>query len=98
MSQLSQPPPQRFSAHVHGRVQGVGYRVFVDSKARALGLAGSVRNLRAGGVWVEAEGPREHLDALLTALRKGPPAARVQRVDVTWETPRGVTHFEIGSS
>ena len=94
---MSPPPTQRFSAHVHGRVQGVGYRMFVNEWAHSLGLAGSVRNLPAGGVWVEAEGPRKNLDTLLEALRTGPPAARVERMDVSWEPPRGGTRFEIGS-
>ena len=87
---------ERFTAHVQGRVQGVGFRTFVVFRARTLGVAGSVRNLPDGGVWVEAEGDRVRLDALLEALREGPPAARVEGVAVTWRDPVGAKGFEIG--
>jgi acylphosphatase len=86
---------ERFSAHVHGRVQGVGFRVFVYHAAQEIGIAGSVRNGRDGGVEVEAEGPRDRLDRLLHELRAGPPAARVDRVTVKWSEPQGLTGFTI---
>jgi acylphosphatase len=89
---------ERFTAHVQGRVQGVGFRAFVVARARALGLAGSVRNLPNGGVWVEAEGARGRLDTLLRELHAGPPAARVDAVAVTWREPAGAKEFEIGWS
>jgi acylphosphatase len=88
----------RFTAHVQGGVQGVGFRAFVVARARALGLSGSVRNLANGGVWVEAEGFREPLDRLLAELRVGPPAARVEHVSVTWREPTGDRGFDIGWS
>ncbi|HZE18777.1 MAG TPA: acylphosphatase [Candidatus Angelobacter sp.] len=86
---------ERLVAHVHGRVQGVGFRVFVYDVARDLGVSGSVKNCRDGSVRVEAEGPRDLLDRLLLALRAGPPAARVERVTEAWSEPRGVTRFTI---
>ncbi|HEY7728417.1 MAG TPA: acylphosphatase [Candidatus Eisenbacteria bacterium] len=95
---MSPSSEERFTAHVRGRVQGVGFRSFVVVRARALGLAGSVRNLPNGGVWVEAEGPRERLDRLLVDLRQGPPAARVTGVEVAWREPVGGKGFEIGWS
>ncbi len=91
-------PVERLTAHIQGRVQGVGFRAFVVSRARALGLAGSVRNLAGGGVWVEAEGTRDKLNLLLTELRKGPAAASVERVSVTWREPTGGRGFDIGWS
>ena len=91
-------PVGRFVAHVQGRVQGVGFRSFVVIRARALGLAGTVRNLPDGGVWVEAEGTRDKLESLLGALRTGPPSARVSHVQVSWREPLGDSGFEIGWS
>jgi acylphosphatase len=85
----------RFSAHVQGRVQGVGFRAFVYDAAQELGVAGSVRNTRTGGVAVEAEGPRDRLDRLLSRIRSGPPAARVEQVSVSWGEPEGLTRFTI---
>ena len=92
---MMQSSHERLVAHVHGRVQGVGFRVFVYDVARDLGVSGSVKNCRDGSVWVEAEGPRDLLDRLLLALRAGPPAARVERVTEAWSEPRGVTRFTI---
>jgi acylphosphatase len=63
-------------------VQGVGFRWFVARLARELGLRGSARNLRDGRVEVTAAGDEEHLARLEAALRTGPPAARVDSVDV----------------
>jgi len=85
----------RFVASVEGRVQGVGYRLFVRSRAEKLHLAGSVRNMPNQSVRVEAEGSKEALTALIADLREGPPGARVQRVDVQWVPPTGATHFRI---
>lgn len=77
-------------AVVHGRVQGVYFRAFVQDRARALGLAGYVKN-RAGGrsVEVRAEGEKEKLEELLNYLRTGPSRAHVDRVDVEWSDYQG---------
>ena len=64
-----------------GRVQGVGFRWFVLSEARRLGLAGWVRNNDDGSVELEAEGPASHIAALRARVAEGPPAARVDRVE-----------------
>ncbi len=66
---------------VRGRVQGVGFRWFVEREARALGVAGWVRNNSDSSVEVFAIGTHaQHLD-LRTRLQKGPRAARVDRVE-----------------
>lgn len=65
---------------VEGRVQGVGFRDYVQRRASLLGLTGYVMNLKDGRVRVHAEGPREALEALQRDLEKGPPLSRVERV------------------
>jgi acylphosphatase len=75
---------------VRGRVQGVGFRDFVEVRARALGLAGYVRNLEDGrSVEVVAEGPRDKLDRFIGTLHSGPGMSRVDTVDVAWTQPSG---------
>jgi len=54
-----------------------------------LGLSGWVRNLPDGRVEVVAEGPTDKLGTLISWCRQGPPAARVDGVDVTYEEPKG---------
>ena len=65
---------------VYGRVQGVGFRWFVDREARILGLAGWVRNNPDGNVEVLASGTSEQLAKLKTKLKQGPRASRVDEV------------------
>jgi acylphosphatase len=65
---------------VSGRVQGVGFRWFVEHEARQLGLAGWVRNNMDGTVEVMAQGTAQQLAALSRKLQQGPRAARVDNV------------------
>ena len=74
----------RLHATVEGRVQGVGYRYFVQETAELLGLSGWVRNRWNGDVEVVAEGERPTLEKLITALQRGPRAAYVSRVTPEW--------------
>jgi acylphosphatase len=79
-----------FHATATGIVQGVYFRAFVEEHARALGLTGYVRNVAwSGGVEVEAEGDKARLEQLVEYLHQGPPAARVDKVDVRWGTYGG---------
>ena len=87
---------EQLHAVVEGRVQAVGFRVFVYEQAQALNLTGWVRNLRSGSVEVLAEGPPTNLAALLERIRKGPRGALVTNVSVEWDTAKGdFNTFEI---
>jgi acylphosphatase len=66
---------------VRGRVQGVGFRWFVEREAHMLGIAGWVRNNSDGSVEVLAVGNRDQLIGLRSRLRQGPRAARVDSVE-----------------
>jgi acylphosphatase len=66
---------------IRGRVQGVGYRDWTAATARAYGLDGWVRNLRDGGVEALLAGDAAAIAAMLAACRRGPPLARVDRID-----------------
>ena len=68
---------------VRGRVQGVGFRWFVEREAHILGIAGWVRNNHDGSVEVLAQGTRDQLSGLHSRLREGPRAARVDSVEVS---------------
>src|SRR3954467_709626 len=65
---------------VKGRVQGVGFRFYVEREARTLGIAGWVRNNVDGAVEVLATGTQAQHAALRTKLHQGPRAARVDDV------------------
>jgi acylphosphatase len=66
---------------VSGGVQGVGFRYFVERTAASLGVNGYVRNLFDGRVEVYAIGNAEQMNALRTALRRGPRMASVENVE-----------------
>ena len=81
---------------VRGRVQGVGFRWFVEREARTLGIAGWVRNNADSSVEVLAMGTREQLSALRGRLREGPRAARVDEVEEFEDQPvSGLKTFRI---
>ncbi len=81
---------------VRGRVQGVGFRWFVEREARILGVVGWVRNNADGAVEVLAQGTREQLSGLRTRLQQGPRAARVDDVDESEANlTQGLTTFRI---
>ena len=87
MSQQDRNNIQELHAWVSGQVQGVGYRYFVINKALSLGLRGHVRNDNTGDVEVLAQGTRPALERLLALLWRGPSAAQVSQVRVTWGQP-----------
>ncbi len=67
---------------IHGRVQGVGFRASLAWEAKREGVAGWVRNRRDGTVEAMLCGSDEAVAATIAWLRRGPPGARVDRVEV----------------
>lgn len=68
---------------VKGRVQGVGFRWFVVRNAGELGVTGTVRNQGDGTVEAILQSDSEtSVKTLIDRIREGPPAARVENVDV----------------
>ena len=85
-----------FDAIVSGRVQGVGFRYFVQRTAQQLQLEGYARNLPDGTVEVAAQGDRKALDNLVAELNRGPGFSRVENVLTTWlDQDRGFRGFTI---
>jgi acylphosphatase len=66
---------------IRGRVQGVGYRAWVEVTALELGVEGWVRNSRDGAVEALFAGPEEVVLTIIELCRDGPPAAHVEAVD-----------------
>lgn len=75
--------------YVRGRVQGVFFRQFTKNAAQELGIGGYARNLPDGCVQVLAEGPKGSVEAFVQRLRRGPPMARVDSLEVEWKEPSG---------
>src|ERR1700687_3978593 len=81
---------------VRGRVQGVGFRWFVEREAHILRISGWGRNNGDGRVEVPAQGAREQHSGLRSRLREGPRAARVDAVEESEARPTaGVSSFRI---
>lgn len=84
-----EPITERLHASLNGRVQGVGFRAFVDYSANQLNLKGWVRNRWDGSVEVLAEGERSTLEEFLVLLRSGPRAANVTDLRFEWQPASG---------
>jgi acylphosphatase len=72
----------RVAVIVRGRVQGVAFRHYTCRRAQELGVTGWVRNLPDGAVEGLFEGDDGAVAALVEWCRSGPPAARVERLDI----------------
>ena len=70
-----------YKIHIRGRVQGVGFRHSAAGEARYRGIKGFVKNLPDGSVYIEAEGPREQLNAFVEWCKKGPGFGFVESVN-----------------
>ncbi|MBI2820527.1 MAG: acylphosphatase [Acidobacteria bacterium] len=84
--------------YVEGRVQGVGFRFFVEDEANRLGLCGYVRNLYDGRVEVYALGEEVSLERLRSRLEQGPPGSRVERVMEREAPQKSYRDFSIAAS
>jgi acylphosphatase len=76
------PAPVTRRLVVSGRVQGVGYRAFLTREARAAGVAGWVRNRRDGTVEAVVQGNADAVERVIARARLGPPAGRVDDLQV----------------
>ena len=76
---------------ISGRVQGVGFRFFVESAAMREGIHGWVQNRPDGRVEIAAEGDAEAVERFERNLRQGPRGARVDDVEVDDQVPGGQT-------
>lgn len=72
---------------IGGRVQGVGYRDWLIQQARRNGISGWVRNRADGTVEALLAGEEDALNAVLTACRRGPPLARVEKIEEQFAEP-----------
>ena len=86
---------RRVRVKISGLVQGVFYRAACADLAERLGLAGSIRNTPCGVVEAVFEGDEGRVDDMLVWCRKGPPHARVDRLEVVEEVPTGAEGFRI---
>jgi acylphosphatase len=80
---------QRLHAWVEGHVQGVGFRYFVRESISSLSITGWVRNLHDGRVELIAEGSRDNLEKLLSAVNQGPRGSHVINVRTEWGIASG---------
>jgi len=70
----------QYEITVTGRVQGVGYRYFVQKRANEFDIKGWVKNTSDGGVLVMAQGEEKDAETFMDYLRTGPALARVKQL------------------
>ena len=86
---------KRVHIFISGRVQGVLFRAHTQKRAQGFGLFGWVRNLPDGRVEIVAEGEEAAISSLIEWAHRGPPAARVENLQVEWSSPQGEREFHI---
>ncbi len=86
---------RHFQIHVHGRVQGVGFRYAAMKKARSLQLKGWVENRPDGTVGTAVEGDEKNCLEYIRWCRKGPGYGWVERIEVKEAEPFGYSDFRI---
>ena len=81
---------------ITGKVQGVGFRFFVQQQVQELGITGWVSNKSNGDVEALAQGDKEDLDQFIAKVKEGPSFSRVDDVILNWEDGQeNYTSFEI---
>lgn len=87
---------KRVGVLVNGRVQGVGYRMFVRDLANQYAVAGWVKNLADGSVEAEIEGESGAVDKMIQGLyARDSYVIQVDQIIITEQAPAGTSEFEI---
>ncbi len=86
---------KRAHVRIYGKVQGVWFRAHTKEMAEKLDIKGWVRNVPDGSVEAVFEGDDEKVEKIIKWCHRGPPLARVERVEVEYEEPKGEERFEI---
>jgi acylphosphatase len=94
-SMTKNKPSIRVRLRIEGRVQGVGFRAFVEREAVSRGIAGWVRNRRDGGVEAVLSGDQDQIDQIIDRCRAGPRGSRADMVKVMDEDGPVVDGFEV---
>jgi acylphosphatase len=89
------PDDKTVRLKITGRVQGVGFRDWISSKAHEHGLKGWVRNRRDGSVEVLLSGMPDLVDLFVYEAQRGPPAAKVNAIDEEPSTEKAPAAFEV---
>jgi acylphosphatase len=92
---MNQGPLRSVRIRISGRVQGVGFRAWMEDEAMVLGLAGWVRNRRDGSVEAVVSGAPEQVEEMIARCHRGPRAARVSEVAVVASDEVGYSRFEV---
>ena len=74
---------------ISGFVQGIGYRSWVRSRARSLGLTGWINNLENGSVETVFQGEEEKIKEMIKLCKEGPPMAEVENIEIQWDQING---------
>ncbi len=86
---------KRAHVKIYGKVQGVWFRAHTKEMAEKLGIKGWVRNVPDGSVEAVFEGEEENLEEMIRWCHHGPPLARVTKVEIKYEEPKGEKEFRI---
>ena len=79
---------------VSGQVQGVFFRISAKEQADKLNITGFAKNEEDGSVYIEAEGSLENINKFLDWCHKGPPLAKIEKVEITESKLKNFSDFK----
>lgn len=85
---------QQAHIFISGFVQGVGFRQFVKSQAKQVGVTGWVQNTEDGKVEVVLQGDKDSIELLIEKCKKGPDVSDITDVKVNWEEEEPELHMD----
>lgn len=88
-------PERTLHILIKGRVQGVGFRAWLQHQGQLRGLTGWVRNRRDGSVEAVVAGAAQPVEAMLAVCRSGPATAQVTSVEILSESGEAPAGFEV---
>ncbi|HKL24316.1 MAG TPA: acylphosphatase [Candidatus Nanoarchaeia archaeon] len=80
---------------ISGKVQGVGFRFFIEKNAKSNNIKGYVKNLSSGGVEAFFQGPGEKVNEMINLCKKGPLTANVKNIDIQEQNPQEFNSFKV---
>ena len=90
---MPEPLTLSIRLRIYGKVQGVWFRAWTVQEARRLGLDGWVRSCADGSVEAVLAGPEVRVREMVGLCQRGPPSARVARIDEFAEPESGLSGF-----
>ena len=95
MEKESEDKIKAVKVNISGKVQGVGFRFYVEKNAKSKNVKGYVKNLSGGRVEAFFQGQEENIKEMIELCKKGPLTAEVEDINIEEQNPQELTSFRV---